>query len=219
MYNPVGTNWVWDPSPRAGRDLKSVVDSLVTGRDCPAPSKALSMDLEVKMLRPSVFHVGGLFPSGVAKPKFVVPSIFSPTGWVRRKLTGKEMCLVNDIPNNVYNRLSAKEVAQICEKLVFPHRVAMYVLEAWKEEIRVGSEERLDSAAKKARVETVDALATQVTSDSVLGQYEESVLKSKTAKSDDAVVPEYLWDRQLFSGEDPHQVVRLGVIRMFHNFP
>lgn len=215
MYNPVGTNWVWDPSPRAGRDLKSVVDSLVTGRDCPAPSKALSMDLEVKMLRPSVFHVGGLFPSGVAKPKFVVPSIFSPTGWVRRKLTGKEMCLVNDIPNNVYNRLSAKEVAQICEKLVFPHRVAMYVLEAWKEEIRVGSEERLDSAAKKARVETVDALATQVTADSVLGQYEESVLKSKTAKSDDAVVPEYLWDRQLVSGEDPHQVVRLGVIRMF----
>ncbi len=58
-------------------------------------------------IRPKVFYGGGLFPLDVECPQFVVPCIFSPTKWVRRKLSGAEVCKAKDLTEGKINGLSS----------------------------------------------------------------------------------------------------------------
>jgi len=80
-----------------GRDIYSIVDSTVHGYACPAPQKVITTEIGVAQLQPSTYHAAGLYPLKKPAVRFVVPSVFSPTGWVRQKLTGPEMCQVWDI--------------------------------------------------------------------------------------------------------------------------
>jgi len=79
--------------PVAGRDLYSLIDSTVHGYACPAPPTVGQSKPQVIRLQPTMCHAGGLYPMDLKGVRFVVPCVLSPTGWVRRKLTGTEMYL------------------------------------------------------------------------------------------------------------------------------
>ncbi len=67
---------------QAGRDMSGVVDSKLGGVPCQPPGTVRSCKPAVALVRPGTFHVGGLYPLGEERGRFVVPCIFSPTGWV-----------------------------------------------------------------------------------------------------------------------------------------
>ena len=49
---------------------------------------------------------GGLFPSGLkSSPVFLLPSVLSPTGWCRRRLTLAETWGVYDVPHRIVELL------------------------------------------------------------------------------------------------------------------
>jgi hypothetical protein len=92
----------------AFRDLSSVLDPKVNGIPCSAPGENLdtSRRPEVIQLRPNVYHGGGLIP-WVARSSFIVsPSIYSPTRWVRRRLTNQEMISVLDYSSEMFKGLT-----------------------------------------------------------------------------------------------------------------
>jgi hypothetical protein len=144
----------------------------------------------------------------------VVPSVFSPTGWVRRKLTGKEMCRVNDVPDKVYETLGPREVAAICESVIYPVSVAVAVLEAWMK--LEGSESQAAARdAKRMCKERDDIVSRSSTNPPLRIGERESERKAKSVKSDDAAVPEYLWNMRLVPDEDPEKVDKLRRLRKF----
>lgn len=68
-------------SPTSGRDLSSVLNSMLSGLPCSAPSVVYLDKPRVLQLRPRMYHGGGLLPWGERKGYVLVPSTFSPTGW------------------------------------------------------------------------------------------------------------------------------------------
>jgi hypothetical protein len=113
----------------AGRDLNSVVDPKVAGYPCPAPRAAPSGRPSVLEIRPNTYHTGVLYPTSALAPRFVVPSVFSKTGWVRRQLTGKEMLGALDVSPELHQDLGSKEVVALCKSRELPERVAVKILD------------------------------------------------------------------------------------------
>jgi hypothetical protein len=71
---------------QAQRDLSTIVDSMVSrGTPC-APPYILNRDKEPAVIElcPGTFHGRGLIPWNTIDIRAVVPSIFSPTKWIRR---------------------------------------------------------------------------------------------------------------------------------------
>jgi hypothetical protein len=123
VYKPIGVKELHPFQTVGGRDLHSVVDATISGYPCPPPRHVDPKVPRVIQLQPTTYHVSGLFPLGKVNVRFVVPSIFSSTGWVRRKLTGAEMCKVWDLPDDVTGGLNAREVNLLCNGGVFAQKL------------------------------------------------------------------------------------------------
>jgi len=215
IYHPLNSEVEWELPVRGGRDMRVIIDPLVSGRPCQAPPKTNSSRPQTLLLRPGVYHSGGLYPSKVRNPSFVAPSVYSVTGWVRRKLTGREVCLINDIPGESYVLLDSREVALVCQKLVFPLKIGLAVLETWKHQASIRVEELSEPRVKRSCTEpklTFQGVTQPGTTD---GLTKDENRKLKAAKADDAEVPEFLWNRQLVPEEETGAVAKLTVLRSF----
>lgn len=101
--------------PQAQRDLSSIIDSMCSsGIPCSAPR---SIDMvkvpTVHELRPGTFHYQGLLPWAIYQPIVIAPNVYSATKFCRRKLTGKEMMHVLDIPDWVGQLLQSNEIKEL----------------------------------------------------------------------------------------------------------
>jgi hypothetical protein len=209
------------PSAVAGRDLSSIINTKVEGMPCPAPIALPHLVREVIEVRPKTYHGGGLLPWGCFDGKIVAPCIFSRTGWVRRKLTGGEVLKALDIPDELEAMLTSLQVKSICsDTTLIPLKVATALIDAIPSAHNLGSS-LLSSECKRTKllVESTakseySASQSAVESPAALSPDDEGRI-AKATKADDAVVPEYLWDRQLSPTLDPILIKKLRYLRRF----
>jgi hypothetical protein len=228
VYLPRGTP-AWAPfDKKGGRDMCVIVDSKVGGVACSPPAKVnCSVAPKVTEVRPGTYHVSGLYPVSQGPCRIIAPCIYSPTGWVRQRLSERELCAVQDIFMEYFDLLSSKEIAELCRGKVFPLKVALAVL-GQIEVCEVGSctpDESIFSTAKKIRTEgegtagTASAAPGEVLGEGGATDFAEANLecgrKLKATKADDAQVPEYLWDNQLVPCGDPIKIDKLKLLRNF----
>jgi hypothetical protein len=201
-----------------GRDLRSVVDATTAGYTCPLPHKVDSKVPKVVQLQPTTYRISVLLPLGKDSVRFVVPSIFSSTGWVRQQLTGVEMCKVWDLPTDVAGDLDSKEISLVCSGKGFPQKIAARVLDS----VRVGGPTEGNrkrphspscSSGEKKFKEDGDVISHEKVTETSNDLETERKLKAK--KSDDAAVPEYLWNLVLAPDGDEEIIRRLDVLRRF----
>jgi hypothetical protein len=211
----------WQVAPVAGRELNSAIDVKVGGLPCPAPQRPVWKQPEVMRLRPNTYSVGGLYPTDQISPRFVVPCVFSKTGWVRRRLTDEEMVQVLDIPKHVINILSSGEVTALCRERILPGRIATKIvdlccLNVIRPEGKVKSRDPIPTPMKRVKCDVeshptdmIGGFENEATADRELKR------KQRATKSDDAEIPTYLWDSTLVPEGDPVKVQSLSHIRGF----
>ena len=61
----------------------------------------------------TVFHPSGLYHNSKEKPKFILPCVFSLTGFVKRPATLEEQCSMWDISNRVIKLLSNRQLIEL----------------------------------------------------------------------------------------------------------
>ena len=66
------------------------------------------------------FHAGGLFPWLERQPSFLIPCVFSPTRWVKRRLSFKERLGVQDIPISIISSMTALEQRKLSQMTFTP---------------------------------------------------------------------------------------------------
>ena len=81
-------------------------DTVDAGRVAVPPLSRRLPHSTVVPLSTTLYHGGGLFPSGLkTSPVFLLPSVLSPTGWCRRRLTLAETWGVYDVPHRIVELL------------------------------------------------------------------------------------------------------------------
>jgi hypothetical protein len=89
-------------------------------------------------LRPGVYHYEGLLPWCEQQCFVIVPSVYSPTKFCCRKLTGVELMNVLDVPMNVQGQLNGSDVKTIIDDTAsIPLKCASIVLEGLLEVLEV----------------------------------------------------------------------------------
>jgi hypothetical protein len=196
----------------AFRDLSSVLDPKVNGIPCSAPGENLdaSRRPEVIQLRPNVYHGGGLIP-WVARSSFIVsPSIYSPTRWVRRRLTNQEMSSVLDYSSEMFKGLTQNQWSSIVKDTgTIPQKVLLKALDIL--DFGIWGHEALAGASVTA---TTDVLVSVVETTGKNAE-DSATRNNKAAKNDDAPVPEYLWDDVIVPDGNDDKIAALSVIRTF----
>lgn len=74
------------------------------------------------------YRLEGAFPLQVKPPSFGIRSPFSPTGFVRRRLTLKELFSVLDVPDMHWKRLSVRHQRVIVDELRVPCKLVSHIL-------------------------------------------------------------------------------------------
>jgi len=201
-----------------GRDLLCAVDTKIQGMPCPAPPKVCHAQPRVKMVRPGLVRVDGLCPWGEERIKVVAPCVYSPTKWVRRHLTGEEMCKVRDVREDVLCHLGSKEIGLVCKsKTLIPEKVCWAVLNSVSPLDRTPYELEESGKRRKYTEGKTNDGGAEVARWGVLTKGSNDADRTgrnrSATKSDDAVVPIHLWDSVL-NPEERSEVVRaLDVIR------
>ena len=220
IYHALGKEVSWEVKAVASRDLNSVVDPKVSGYPCPAPRTAPLGNPQVVQIRPNTYHVGGLYPSSALTPRFVAPCVFSQTGWVRRYLSGREMCEVLDVPPDVRDSLSSGEISTICKESVVPGKVATKMVDlasSWILMRSKGDNVISQEGQKKVRLGPGEQLS-KVNLNVIQVQpveLKEGNRKLQATKADDAEIPEYLWNSVLVPDGDLVKINKLSVLRNF----
>jgi hypothetical protein len=90
----IKSDYTWDHSRRpicAQRDLSSIINS-TTGHGYPCQPPPLLPHLHDFEIRPRTYHGHGLFPFYIRDAYYIVPSVYTPSKWCRRHLSGEETC-------------------------------------------------------------------------------------------------------------------------------
>jgi hypothetical protein len=121
VYTRWSASFIPPDSPSGFRDLTSVLDSRISGMPVPAPSQASrnSETPRVLQLRPNTFFGGGILPWNLRDVFAIAPCIYSPTGWMRRQLSNKEMFDVLDIPENLHRELTVSQANTLIQDTTF----------------------------------------------------------------------------------------------------
>jgi hypothetical protein len=104
-------------------------DTVDSGRQAPPPAHRRLPSCALLKVGKSVYHGGGLYPSGRQEhPLFLLPSVLSSSGWCRRRLTLAETWGVYDVPYRVVELLSERPVSQawIDSRKLLPGRCLEY---------------------------------------------------------------------------------------------
>ncbi len=137
-----------------------------------------------------------MFPLDAKDPRLIVPCIFSPTKWVRRKLTGIEMCKVKDLPDSYTQQFLSGQIANICQdKTLVPMKVVHRMLDALSDHLsqcnNLRSSEGVSSLEDSQQVKYQKLEEKSIVGESIVNR------NLSAAKADDAEVPEFLWDQAL----------------------
>jgi hypothetical protein len=114
----------------SGRNLLSVLVSLAAGRPCPAPPPVSSSDMPIVLRqRANTFHCNGLLPWAERKVFVTSPSVFSPTMWVRRRFTTRELLHILDVPDPILSILPERHQFNLIYDITFlPLKVVLQII-------------------------------------------------------------------------------------------
>lgn len=154
---------------------------------------------------------------------FVIANcIFSPTGWVRRRLSNKEYFDVLYLPEKVGQDLSPAQAQMFIQDTnLVPQRVYLRLLDGL---VMVGSDScpAISSEGLPAitigvsKPSTASALPTSNDSSKEFSkELDMERRKASAAKNDDAPVPEYIWNDVIVPDGDPLKLKALSQIRSF----
>jgi len=215
------------------RNLRSVLDTMAAGRPCGAPPNvSITSKPTVILLRANSFHCDGLFPWNNRLAFIFSPSVFSPTRWVCRHLTVIEMLKMMDVPDTLQSALMTANRAALCKDCpLLPMKVVVRLLDMSPletcQKIPLLTQKRLKVDGSETSVQpeppssapTVDEISPHLIS-SVLSSTStpeditslEAKRNLKATKSDDAPVPEYLWDHVIVAEFDPHYATKVHAL-------
>ena len=225
----------------AQRDLNSILDTMLSGTPCLAPPPIAShVTPKVVLIRPNTYHSTGLLPWNARSSFVITRSVFSPTQWVRRKLNSSEVFKLLDFPEDFSGELSSAQRATIAQDTKqLPLKTILRVLDVLPEGLLSSGAKRLkhdhesntNESTPKAAIATPEiSLLDPGSSPSEFcapdalpqpllpSEATEADRNKKATKSDDAAVPEYLWDRQIVGDNDPDRPIKilaLGTLRKF----
>ncbi len=195
-------------SPLPPRDLSGILNIKAHGIPCRPPAVQDLNPGKVVSLSKGLYHGGGLYPINIKELRVVTPCVFSPTGWVKRKVTGRELCLIKDIPEDIVDSLPASKIAAICQDTsTLPLKVALRFLDLLVNEGHIPDIQRNNTVVTPLEVEEIEKTKA-------LGQTELD-RNQRAVKADDVEVPEYLWDQVLVPRGNPDKVKALGQLRRF----
>ncbi len=130
LYLRDGAWEIASPTDLPGRDKLSIVNTKLQGMPCPAPPKvSTNSEAKVREVRPGLYRTDGLCPWGMDRVQVVAPCVFSVTKWARRPLSGRELCLLKDVSEEIQASLRSKDIAVLCkDKSLIPLKICTRVL-------------------------------------------------------------------------------------------
>ena len=184
------------------RDLSSILDSRARhGTPCQPPGEVRLGELAVREVPGGrgAYHGGGWLPWGERSLRVITPNEFSQTKWCKRKLSDEEWLQVLDVPVSVIKGLSQSEKTKVvADASVLPVKVLTGVCQRFVGRSSVNavtvyeSESQGEDEMTRVEVDHLDRPLVQ--------EHMEEDRMAKATKSDDAAVPEYLWDDRLLAG-------------------
>ena len=81
-----------------------------------------------KNIAENVYHPSGLYPHKEEKPKFILPCVFSPTGFVKRSTTLAEQCSMWDVSTMLIKMISKAQLIEFWSILQHPIKLLQYAL-------------------------------------------------------------------------------------------
>jgi hypothetical protein len=195
----------WDPSllPQVTqRDLSSVVCA-TTGFGLPCPPPPFLTSPEVNIIRPGVYHGGGLFPFYNRTAYFVVPNIYSNTKWCHRHFMAEETLAALDIAAEHIDKLDSSDRKRVCNDSFFlPTKVTLTVVHsitASLDAYLVGpSNPSLQSPVALQPTPSYVAAASSPDAPIIPEINDRLARTMQSVKADDAEVPVYLWDDRIW---------------------
>jgi hypothetical protein len=101
--------------------LESILSHVETGQNLEMAPRLPTLSVpQVACTLYDLFHAGGLYPSSYPQPHFLIPCVFSPSRWVKRCLTTKELLGVKDIPISIIDHLSRSEKLLLSQTPLVP---------------------------------------------------------------------------------------------------
>ena len=214
----------WEPSPGLGwNKLGSVTD--------PTVGNGHKMSSQLEPIQPGMIQTDeGLLSWKGRRDPVLTRSVFFPGGWVKRRLTPKELLMAMDAPATRIQNATLPEMEYWSTQSFVPFKIRMEVLtalantmESNRKRLRVTPcETAIDGKRRKKEMDTRPTMSEmESTADKKLSlgdwgdQEKERALTS--AKADDAEVPVYLWDQQVlsklvkaapFPGTEPEKISR-----------
>jgi hypothetical protein len=220
LYSSRAESMPLSMSPQVEHDASTILNATVTGgRPVAAPislAGKAAIGPSLLELRPNTFHGGGLIPWG-AKPFWVItPNIYSPTKWCVHRLTQVEILYSRDVSQEMATTyLKPKDLSILYTDLTFiPGKVCRVFLDSLlqhnppdshtQNSVRhpmclVGSHADIAQGHPKGLVANSATLAQADSLDwesRILMEQEQRRMQTAT-KSDDAEVPEHLWDSRI----------------------
>jgi len=218
----------------SGRNLHSLLDSMSSGCPCTSPPKIdLTATPIVVRQRCSTYHCDGLLPWTDRDAFVTSPSVFSPTRWVRRRLTTRELLHVLDVPDSVIPALSDRSQRTLSRDTAsLPLKIVLQLLNMLPIPMfaRTSASKRrclpkallvIDSTSSVSGpigIGPTTNLCDGPASSPNPNPQNESERNQKATKSDDAPVPEYLWDRSIVDDDDPRRAEKLSFLVHFRQF-
>jgi hypothetical protein len=143
---------------RPFRDLRSVLQTTVEGQSCPPPKILNPSCPKVVELRPNTYHGSGILPLANRNCFIIAPSVFSPTSWVRRRITDPEWFSILDIPDYFLQSLTQEECKSIIKDTSFiPLGIVLRILDFFPESTSSLMSNISTPVCKKVCVETSDS--------------------------------------------------------------
>ena len=198
--------------------MSGVVDCTVHGRQCePPPRYEPGVHGRTVMDRKLNWKAD-------YKQEHVLPRVFSRTDWVQRKLSAQELAVALDFPAELHKRATTEELDCWIQEVKVPFKCRVQVamsLRGWIREEEGGGEslpsererkanekpEHVDFSRKEEeesdelRMTETEALFSVPDSDEGVGSLNVEERREdrnlKATKSDDAVIPTYLWDDRI----------------------
>jgi hypothetical protein len=107
-----------DVQPQVTRDLSSCLDSLLhKGVPCLMPRNVAPNTLAVHEVRPGLICSDDLFTWKQQTVSVICSNVFSPTKWVKWKLTYFDLAKVLDIPMDIWENLPVNFQHQVSQDL------------------------------------------------------------------------------------------------------
>ena len=191
--------------------MSGVVDLTINGKDCPAPSDYDPTKEGVNVIDRKMNWKKDRYRN------HVLPSVFTTSGCVRRRLSPKELATALDFPAELHKRGSEEELNCWIDELVVPFKCRVQVafsLREWMSGTQEQEEKFMEqdlnaqvfdrdsgSNSEEARMTEAEAMYSAPDCEEGVGSLNVEERREdrnlKATKSDDAEVPTYLWDDRI----------------------